>query len=197
MKNKRFGVSELTLNAMFMAITIVLSLVPFLGMISIGVISITTMHIPVIVAGIVLGWKGGLINGIFFGLASMYIAATRPVGLLDVLFVNPIVAVLPRALFGLSVGLLSDGLKRITRNNVVSSSITAVVSTLLHAVFVLSILYFVAISSTDAAILEAMPSNVWIFLGSIASLNTALEVGIAVLIGVPVSLAIQHAQSNR
>ena len=134
---------DLTLNALFMAITIVMALVPNLGMINIGLVSITIMHIPVIIAGLVLGMRGALINALAFGVSAMIIAAIRPVGPLDVFFVNPLVSVLPRILFGLSIGVIFGALSKTKMGFALRAGITAALSTLLHTVFVLVPLYFI------------------------------------------------------
>ena len=63
--------------AMFLAIEIALVLTP-LGYIQLGIISATTMHIPVIIAGITLGKKAGAQLGFVFGLTSMLNATFRP-----------------------------------------------------------------------------------------------------------------------
>jgi len=66
MKNTR----TFALTAMFLAIMILLAVTP-LGFIPIGPINATTMHIPVIIASIVLGPRlGGFLGGTF-GLISM------------------------------------------------------------------------------------------------------------------------------
>ena len=57
----------MTFMAMFLAIEIILVVTP-LGYIPIGPLSATTMHIPVIIAGITLGKKAGAQLGLVFGL---------------------------------------------------------------------------------------------------------------------------------
>ena len=106
MKNK-----DLTTLAMIIAITIVLGIVPNIGIIQIGAISLTILHIPVIVASFILGIKGGIITGLAFGLSSLYVAATRAYTPIDLLFVNPLISVLPRVLFGLASGVICSRLK--------------------------------------------------------------------------------------
>lgn len=66
MKNTK----NFTLTAMFLAILILLAVTP-LGFIPIGPINATTMHIPVIIASIVLGPRLGAFLGGTFGLISM------------------------------------------------------------------------------------------------------------------------------
>lgn len=66
-----------TLTAMFLAILILLAITP-LGFIPLGPINATTMHIPVIIASIVLGPKiGGSLGGIF-GFISLIRATVMP-----------------------------------------------------------------------------------------------------------------------
>ena len=71
MKNKK--TKDLILYAMFIAIEMLLVFIPFLGYIPIGPLRATTLHIPVIIAGIILGKKGGSIIGLVFGLSSGFV----------------------------------------------------------------------------------------------------------------------------
>ena len=50
---------NLSFMSLFIAIEILMVMVPFLGFIPIGPLRATTLHIPVIIAGIVLGKKTG------------------------------------------------------------------------------------------------------------------------------------------
>ena len=65
MKNQK--IKRMSLLAMLLAIELVLLMTP-LGYLRIGPLSLTMMHIPVIIAGIVLGKEAGLILGFVFGL---------------------------------------------------------------------------------------------------------------------------------
>ncbi|AYW46987.1 ECF transporter S component [Tetragenococcus osmophilus] len=67
-KQKTF---RLVLTAFFLAILLLLATVPFLGFIPIGPLNATTLHIPVIIASIVLGPRLGGFLGASFGLISM------------------------------------------------------------------------------------------------------------------------------
>ena len=57
MNNKK--TKNLTLLALFIAIEAVMVMVPFLGFIPIGPLRATFLHVPVIIAAIVLGTKQG------------------------------------------------------------------------------------------------------------------------------------------
>ena len=63
---------------LFVTIEVILGIVPFLGFVPIGLINATTMHIPVILSGIMLGPKEGMITGFVFGLMSMIKSTINP-----------------------------------------------------------------------------------------------------------------------
>ena len=62
---------NLTETALFSVIVIVLAFTPFLGYIPLGFTRATTVHIPVILASILLGPKRGAVIGGVFGLTSL------------------------------------------------------------------------------------------------------------------------------
>lgn len=69
---------NLALISLFIAIEILMVMVPFLGFIPIGPLRATTLHIPVIIAGIVLGKNQGAKIGLVFGLSSLLINTIQP-----------------------------------------------------------------------------------------------------------------------
>lgn len=102
-----------TLLAIFGTIIIVQNLVPVLGNIPLGPLSITLIHITVIVAAIVLGpVQGMIVGGIWGGITFIraFIWPTSP--LAAICFTNPLVSVLPRILVGTTAGYTYLKLKR-------------------------------------------------------------------------------------
>ncbi len=97
MRNKK--TFEMALASTFSAIIILFGLVPFLGYVTVGIISVTTIHVIVLIASVIMGRKYAWFFGLVFGLTSMYVAYTRPSGIFDVYFQNPLVSVLPRVVF--------------------------------------------------------------------------------------------------
>ena len=69
--NNRSKTFTMTMTALFMAIIIVMTLVPNLGYINLVVIKATLLHVPVIVGSIVLGPKPGAVLGATFGITSL------------------------------------------------------------------------------------------------------------------------------
>lgn len=102
MRNER--VSEMTTLAMFIAIVLVMGLVPYVGFIPIFGTTVTTLHVPVMIGAIYGGKRfGGPKFGLSIGFAFGAISLARsflPFFPLDALFQNPIVAIIPRVLFG-------------------------------------------------------------------------------------------------
>lgn len=182
---------ELTLNALFIAMTILLAVVPNLGMITVGPVSITIMHIPVIVAGLVLGFKSGLLNATVFGISALLIAATRPTGVLDVLFVNPLVSVLPRVVFGISIGVIAGVMDKFTKNFAVKATVTAILSTLIHTICVVGAMYYAGIGSGNPEIAAVFSTNVLAFIGTVLMANGILEMVASALIAVPTSIVLR------
>lgn len=77
MNSTRKKTKFLVLLTMFCSIEVVLMFTP-LGFIPLGPIRATTLHIPVILAGMLLGVKGGAITGLVFGLGSVLINTITP-----------------------------------------------------------------------------------------------------------------------
>lgn len=62
--------------------------------------ALTIMHVPVIIGAVLEGPIVGTAIGLIFGLFSMLQAAVAPTGPSDVLFTNPLIAVVPRLFIG-------------------------------------------------------------------------------------------------
>jgi uncharacterized membrane protein len=75
-------------------------------------VSLTIMHVPVIIGAILEGPIVGLVIGLIFGIFSMIQAAVAPNGPGDVIFTNPLISVLPRLFIGPVAWLVWKSLKR-------------------------------------------------------------------------------------
>ena len=74
---RRASTVKMVQLALLSAIMVVLAVTP-LGMINLGFINATTLHIPVIVGAILLGPKAGAFLGGVFGLISLITNTIRP-----------------------------------------------------------------------------------------------------------------------
>lgn len=137
-KSNKEKVREMTILAMFIAIIVVMAFVPFLGFITIGVVSYTIIPIPVIIGGILLGRKNGMILGLAFGVVSMIRGAMS--ANFDFLFVFPWVSVLPRFLFGLFVYDIYQFFKKLIKVQIVALVVSFFVLSMLHSILVLPML---------------------------------------------------------
>ncbi len=109
-KNETF---ELVLTSIFVALIFLMGMVPQIGFITIVPGNpITILHIPVLIAAVLLSFKYFWIPGLAFGLVSLIQAAMNPVGL-NIAFINPLVSVLPRVLFVFAVFFLFRLFKQI------------------------------------------------------------------------------------
>lgn len=143
----------LTFMAMFLAIEIILVVTP-LGYIPIGPLSATTMHIPVIIAGIALGKKAGAQLGLVFGLTSLIRATMQPgitsfcfspfvtVGNISGDWRSVLIALVPRILLGYLAGVIFDFLKNKINNENIAAIASALVGAITNTVLVLGGIYF-------------------------------------------------------
>ena len=101
--------------SVFSAIIVIMTFVPSLGYISFGPLSMTLIHIPVLIGVFLFPKRYSWILGLIFGFGSLSKAAAQPVGFLDPAFVNPMVSVIPRILFVIIAAWLFELLKWITK----------------------------------------------------------------------------------
>ena len=75
-------------------------------------VSLTIMHVPVIIGAVLEGPIVGLTIGLIFGLFSLIQAAVAPNTPGDVIFTNPLISILPRLFIGPVAWLIWNALKR-------------------------------------------------------------------------------------
>ena len=184
MKNK--VIENIVLNGLIIAIIAVMSFAPYVGYIAIPgtPISITTIHIAVLVFAWMFGWKKGIVAGLSFGLMSMIKATIPPFGPSDVYFLNPLVSVLPRLLFGFIAGLGFDLLRLIKKPKLRFwiDVIFVPILVIIHTVLVLTMFTLVNGTDTIATIFAVL-----------ISVNGAIEIGGAIIIVPIVVLALDKA----
>lgn len=186
---KRSKVQELVLTSLFMAIVMVMSIIPNTGYINIGAISIAIVHIPVIVGAILLGWRMGLLIGAAFGIGSFINALTAPL-LLAPVFLNPLVSVFPRIIFGGIIYFIYKvivALPYFKNQKYIAYALTAGISTLIHTAMVVPLMYTVGLGFPDIASAVFQGASMVQFFLAILVANGIFEV-IAAVILVPIIL---------
>jgi len=122
------------------------ALIILLGLTNLGMIpcsptvSVTLLHVPVIVGTIIEGPVVGLVTAFVFGLYSLIRAAISPAGALDPFFVNPLVSIVPRLLIAVVTWLVYSGLNKIKKMPKVAGYIVSALLGALVAAFVYTIL---------------------------------------------------------
>lgn len=139
-KSRNIKIRDLTITAILGAISILLSITP-LGFIPLGPVSATTMHIPVIIGALTKGPIVGTMVGLIFGISSTINAILKPTAV-SFVFLNPIVAILPRVLIGLVSYYSYELLKNIIPNKKIRVAISSVLGSLTNTLGVLSGIYF-------------------------------------------------------
>jgi uncharacterized membrane protein len=189
MNPNRRRIVEITTTGLFVAIIVTMTFVPNLGYITINYLSITTLHIPVIIGSAILGPLGGFILGLTWGITSLIYSLSRPEG---VIFMNPMISVLPRVVVGLVVGYLSVWpIFKLSAKNSVSRFLAiphvhdvglAILGTLTNTVLVLS-----AIALFSSTILWPFNQTFSKIIAVILSLNGSVELVSAIIL-VPIVL---------
>ena len=194
----RIGVRRIAVAGVLSAISMILALTPSLGFIPIPPVTITTMHIPVIIAAILEGPLIGAFVGLVFGLSSMYMAATVFAGYPTIFpFLNPLVAVLPRILIGIVAYYAFVAVRKLIKNKSASIVVAAICGTLTNTIGVLGMIYILyAQRYVDAMGANTIGKGLLAVIFSGVFLNAVAEVVAASLICVPVVLAIQKLQKQ-
>lgn len=170
-KNK--NVFQTTIIAMLVAILIIQTFVPVLGYIPIGPLDVTIVHITVILAAVLFGNRTGLIVGTVWGLLSMVRAYIQPTPF-NVVFLNPLISVLPRAIVGWLSSIVFEALDKRTDARW-KYSVTAMVGTASNTILVLGGIYLLA-GETYAAALGIPETALLTALGAVVATNGLIEV---------------------
>ena len=146
-KNDRRSIRALTTTALLTALMLLLSFTS-LGFIPIGAISITIVHLPVLIGLFTQGLPTGLVLGALFGVISLVRSITTPTGLFAQFFWNPLVSVLPRVLIVLAawgayrgVVRLMHGSRRAEHAALAAGSLAG---TLVNTLGVLGVIYIIS-----------------------------------------------------
>ena len=137
---RKLNVRKMAVIGVLSAISIMMSILPFIGYIPIGPIKATIMNVPVIIGAIMEGPVVGAIIGLIFGLTSLWNAITQPV-LLSPLFMNPLVSVLPRVLIGVVAYYVYQGAYKLTKKVYASGFLAGLIGSFANTVGVLGMIY--------------------------------------------------------
>lgn len=194
MKNN-LRTKKLVYTSILLAIQFLLYATP-LGFLQIGPFAITTMHIPVIVGSILLGYKRGAFLGLVFGLLSLYRATIviSPTSFVFSPFVPApgseqgnllaiVVAILPRILVGVTPALVLALFSRKNISHNISYGIAGLIGSLTNTVLVLGLMGLIFGHDLGYQSLTAVLAMI----GAVITSNGLVEMIVAAL--VTISLA--------
>ena len=188
------SIRQMTMIGMLSAISIFLGLTG-LGFIPIPPVRATIMHIPVIIGAIVEGPIVGSLVGLVFGLFSMYQNFTAP-GPTSFIFWNPIIALVPRILIGITAYYIYTFLNNKIKNKSISIGVAAICATLVNTIGVLSLTYIFYLERYSNA-LGINSSTAGAAIAAVGLTNGIPEAIISGVISIPVILAILKIKNIR
>ncbi len=185
---------SLTYLALFMAIEAVLVMVPFLGFIPIGPLRATTLHIPVIIAAIVLGTREGCLVGLIFGLFSLFNNTINPTvtsfafsPFISGNILSAVIAIVPRVL----IGFVSGEVYRLMKSRFPTAGmfVSSFLGALTNTALVLGGIYLLFGQAYAKALGRSFASLAPYFI-SVISTQSLLEAVVGAIIAVAVSKAL-------
>lgn len=154
-------------------------------------LSITIIHIVVIIGALVLGYKYGAILGFVFGLCSFilsffFLATQAP-------FTNPLVSIIPRIIFGLLIYPIYQGFFKLIKNKTICSVLTSLLATLLHTVIVLTMFYIISKTGFYFGKEDyqyVVSGGVFDLIFAVILSNGLIEIGLATIICPPIFMVL-------
>ena len=179
--------------ALMMSIVILLANTP-LGMIQLPIVKATTVHIPVIIGGIVLGPLAGGILGATFGICSLisntmaptllsfafspFLSTTGLVGVLKAIWVS----VGCRTAMGIASGWLWILLKKLKVNQSISLLITGFLGSMFNTIFVMGSIYVLFASQYAQAKEVAVTAVFGLIMGTVVASGIPEAIAAAILV---------------
>ena len=185
---RRLNVRKMTVIGVLSAISIMMSMLPFIGYIPIGPTKATIMHIPVIIGAIIEGPVVGATIGLIFGLTSLWNAMTQPT-ITSIFFLNPLVSILPRVLIGVVAYYVYQGIYKISKKVYAAGFMAGLIGSLANTVGVLGMIYVLYADKYIERIGQAgADAGKWLF--TLAATNGVPEALVAALIVSAVSVSL-------
>ena len=185
---RRLNVRKMTVIEVLSAISIMMSMLPFIGYIPIGPTKATIMHILVIIGAIIEGPVVGATIGLIFGLTSLWNAMTQPT-ITSIFFLNPLVSILPRVLIGVVAYYVYQGIYKISKKVYAAGFMAGLIGSLANTVGVLGMIYVLYADKYMERIGQAgADAGKWLF--TLAATNGVPEALVAALIVSAVSVSL-------
>lgn len=183
---------KMVLIAVFAAIQIILALTP-LGFIPVGVTRATTVHIPVILGGVLLGPGAGAVLGGVFGLTSLLMNTFNPtitsfvfspfyaVGEINGNFWSLVIVMVPRILIGITAHYTFRLLVKLDKTKLIAYVMAGIIGSLTNTLLVMSGIYLF-FGQTYATVKEISFDALFTFIMGVVAINGIPEAIVAALI---------------
>ena len=187
-------VASMSVDAFFLAILLVMAFTPIGYITVVPGLSLTLMHLPVLLGAALFGWKKGLLYGLVFGLTSYVNALMNPVGL-NAMFAFFWVAIPPRVLFGLLSGIVFSLIGKLHKKGAKAIYLPLVcfLLTVAHTVLVFTDLFLFHGEEVSALFFSSQTYGIGFTFAGIIGLGMLGEGAIAAVIIAPLSTAINKA----
>ena len=173
---KKLNVRRMTVISILSAVSIVLSMIPFVGYIPLGPVKATIMHVPVIIGAVIEGPVVGAAVGLIFGLTSLFKAFTEPT-ITSFCFMNPII----------SAYYVYTGIHKLTKRIYLSGFIAGVVGSLTNTIGVMGLIYVLYADRYMKAIGQA--GNAGKYILTVCGMNGIPEAIVAGILTAAVAVA--------
>lgn len=196
---------ELVLVALFCAIILIMAFTPMIGYIPLGFTRATIIHIPVIIASIVLGPKKGAFLGFMFGLTSLINNTMNPtvtsfvftpffsLGNAQPSWLSLVVCFVPRIL----VGVVPYYVRKLTKKlpEIISLVLAGLCGSLTNTILVMNLIYFLFTDSYAQATGKTV-EVLYAAIGSVILINGVPEAIVASILTFAICKAISKVVKN-
>lgn len=195
MKNKK--TTNMVIFSMLLAIEVVMSFTP-LGFLRIGLLSVTMLHIPVIICAMALGKKYGAALGFVMGFCSFYNATFSPtitsfcftpffsMGGVEGNWTSLLIAFIPRIALGYGAGAIYERLK--SKNGRTAAALSGLSGALINTIGVLGGIWLFFKEPYEAV----LGNTIVALLMTTVGVNSIAEAVIGVIAAMAVHTVLKH-----
>ena len=195
MKNKK--TTNMVIFSMLLAIEVVMSFTP-LGFLRIGLLSVTMLHIPVIICAMALGKKYGAALGFVMGFCSFYNATFSPtitsfcftpffsMGGVEGNWTSLLIAYIPRIALGYGAGAIYERLK--SKNGRTAAALSGLSGALINTIGVLGGIWIFFKEPYEAV----LGNTIVALLMTTVGVNSIAEAVVGVIAAMAVHTVLKH-----
>lgn len=199
MRNQK--IRSMAIYSLFLAVMLLMGLVPGLGYIQTGVAAIVIIQVPVIIAAYFLGYKGGIMFGFVFGFTSLLNCFIQPDAFAGIIMnAGGIYSVLlmivclfvPRILMGITTKATYDLICKFDKSKVGAMAVSAFIGTLTNTVFFLGAFYLFAKDACMSAFSAATSNALFTLMLGVVASNGIIEAITSVVLCTAIGQALHN-----